>query len=215
MRLKLNEAALLVALLVSYAVFPAGAQTDAPVRQLMSRAADAAVSFSYSYLLSGPRISAEGTGEVTFQDNAFHAMNDGMEIYSDGETRWTIDRRAKEAVTENQDSYSDDLLSNPALVVRNALEYFEIASSSEDSFRGKAVTRVDMTPASSVSGISSLSLFFSPTGSSLAGFVAETSDGIHAEIEITAMSFSSRVDISSFRFDESTLGDDWVVTDLR
>lgn len=215
MGLRLKEAAVLMTLLIFSAAFPAAGQPDAPLRQLMARAADSAVSLSYTYVLSGPKVSAEGTGEVTFQDNAFHAVYDVLEIYSDGVTRWTLDRGAKEAVAENQDSYSDDLLSNPALAVRNALEYFESDSSCRDTFRGKDVTRIDMTPTSSVSGITSLSVFVSVKDSSIAGFVAETTDGIRTEVEITSVSFSSPADISAFRFDGSTLDKEWVVTDLR
>lgn len=70
------------------------------------------VSFSYSFSSEG-KLPFGGGGRVVVQGKMYICeMEDGGKIWSDGKTRWTLDRDAREIYIENVAS-SPDILSNP------------------------------------------------------------------------------------------------------
>ena len=84
---------------------------------LLDRASGKRVSFDYSYSLIQNGVDGEEvtSGHVSVQGNAFRLDGLGLEIRSDGTTRWTMDPAAKELLIETVDG--EDLLTNPALLV--------------------------------------------------------------------------------------------------
>lgn len=83
------------------------------------------VTFHYTYSLSknGADFSPVTDGEVTLEDNAYILEGLGLEVISDGNTRWSLDRAAKELVIELVEK--EDLFTNPALFVVNYKQYMD------------------------------------------------------------------------------------------
>ena len=84
---------------------------------LLDKASGKRVSFAYRYFLiqDGKDGDEVTSGRVSVQGNAFRLDGLGLEIVSDGTTRWTMDSASKELLIETVDG--DDLLTNPALLV--------------------------------------------------------------------------------------------------
>ncbi len=81
------------------------------------------VTFDYSYLLSkeGKQMEKVTGGLVTVEENCFSMTGLGLEVRSDGKTRWTLDREAKEVLVETVES--EDLFTNPALFISSYKDY--------------------------------------------------------------------------------------------
>ena len=84
---------------------------------LLDRASGKRVSFDYSYSLIQKGVEGDvvTSGHVSVQGNAYRLDALGLEIVSDGTTRWMLDPAAKEVLIEAVDE--TDLLTNPALLV--------------------------------------------------------------------------------------------------
>lgn len=59
------------------------------------------VTADYSFLMQD-KISCSGT--ITVQQPCFKVVGNGLEIYCDGKSRWTVDREAKEVYIEYSES---------------------------------------------------------------------------------------------------------------
>lgn len=81
------------------------------------------VTFDYSYSLSkdGKPMEKVTGGLVTVEENCFTMTGLGLEVRSDGTTRWTLDREAKEMLIETVES--EDLFTNPALFIASYKNY--------------------------------------------------------------------------------------------
>ncbi len=69
------------------------------------------VSFDYDYS-SDSKVPLTGKGRVTVQGKMYRTEGNGLKIWCDSTTRWTLDPQAHEAYIENV-SDSPDILSNP------------------------------------------------------------------------------------------------------
>ena len=119
---------------------------------------------------------------MTVQGNAYLLKGDGLEVYSDGKVRWTLDRSAKEAMIDAVSG--EDITSNPAAIVSSYKEF------------GKALK---------VNASTSDSLDISLTGE----------DGQVSRFRLTRIKFLPEGASSDFTIARSSLGSDWVITDLR
>lgn len=83
------------------------------------------VSFTYSYSLSqkGADFQEITGGEVTVEDNAYVMEGLGIKVLSDGETRWSLDPGAREAVVETVEK--EDIFTNPALFISSYMNYMD------------------------------------------------------------------------------------------
>ena len=103
---------------------------------LLDRVPGHRVQFHYTYSLSqgGRPMTKVTDGEVTVEDNAYLLSGLGLEVRSDGTTRWSLDREAEEVLVEKVDK--DDLLTNPALFIQSYkanLDKIRVNASSSDS----------------------------------------------------------------------------------
>lgn len=94
------------------------------------------VRFHYTYSLSqkGSAFTPVTNGDVTVEGNAYILQGLGMEVISDGTTRWTLDRDAREALVEKVQK--EDLFTNPALFIasyKNYLDRIQVNASGSDS----------------------------------------------------------------------------------
>ena len=135
------------------------------------------VSLDYSFSTTG-KTALAGSGTITINGNFYKSSGNGLDIFCDGSTRWTVDTFAKEVYVEKA-SGTTDFLSNPETFLDN------VTTLSVDS---KIISGTWKDPANDAEARFSLSKI--------------------KESELTE-------DASEFTFDVSSLGPEWVVTDLR
>ena len=112
----------LSAILLSLSAF---AQGSIP---LLDRVPGHRVQFHYTYSLSqgGKPMTKVTDGDVTVEDNAYLLSGLGLEVRSDGVTRWSMDRAAEELLIETV--AKEDLFTNPALFISSYKEYMDVKS---------------------------------------------------------------------------------------
>ena len=120
-------------LLLSALALGARAQGNIP---LLDKVEGHRVTFHYTYSLSqkGSSFTLVTDGNVTVEGNAYILQGLGMEVISDGTTRWTLDRDAREALVEKVEK--EDLFTNPALFIASYKGYMDrikVNSSGSDS----------------------------------------------------------------------------------
>ena len=120
----------LSAILLSLSAF---AQGSIP---LLDRVPGHRVQFHYTYSLSqgGKPMTRVTDGDVIVEDNAYRLSGLGLEVRSDGTTRWSMDRAAEELLIEKVEK--EDLFTNPALFISSYKGYMDrirVNSSSANS----------------------------------------------------------------------------------
>mgnify|MGYP000508477174 FL=1 len=177
------------------------------------------VSFDYSFTMPTKKARMTGEGTVKVQGDSFLVDGNGLEIWCDGKTRWTIDRISEEALVESVDDSYDSYATNPALMIASIDNAFREESFGSSKFGGKVVDASVLTPANKGKGsmdIAGLKLFFKSGTTILIGAEVTLNDGSVSEFTITNLKFEGAGKTKeSFRFDEKTLDSSYVVTDLR
>ena len=109
----------LTAILLSLSAF---AQGGIPI---LDRVPDHRVLFHYTYSLSqgGKPMTQITDGDVIVEDNAYRLSGLGLEVRSDGTTRWSMDRAAEEVLIETV--AKEDLFTNPALFISSYKSYLD------------------------------------------------------------------------------------------
>jgi len=120
----------LTAFLVSLTAF---AQGGIPI---LDRVPGHRVQFHYTYSLAkdGKPMTQVTDGDVTVEDNAYLLSGLGLEVRSDGATRWSVDREAEEILIEKVEK--EDIFTNPALFIASYKGYMDrirVNASSKDS----------------------------------------------------------------------------------
>lgn len=211
-------------IIIFFAILTCGLPSAAKSKTLsnfIDKVASSLVSFEYSFSLKASNSKAKMTGEgtVKVQGNSFVMDGNGLEVWCDGSTRWTVDRLAEEALVESVDDSADSYATNPALMITSVDAAFKEDSFGASKFQGKAVDASVLSPLTKGKysmDISQLKLFFKTGTSILVGAEVRLNDGSVSEIVVSNIVFSDPTDDKgSFRFDEKTLTDSYVVTDLR
>ena len=126
----------LAAILLSLSAF---AQGSIPI---LDRVPDHRVLFHYTYSLSqgGKPMTQITDGDVIVEDNAYRLSGLGLEVRSDGTTRWSMDREAEEVLIETV--AKEDLFTNPALFISSYKGYMDKIRVNASSFNSLDVTLV-------------------------------------------------------------------------
>ncbi|MBR6864943.1 MAG: hypothetical protein IKM75_08790 [Bacteroidales bacterium] len=103
---------------------------------ILDRVPEHRVQFHYTYSLSqgGKPMTRVTDGDVIVEDNAYRLSGLGLEVRSDGTTRWSMDRAAEELLIEKVEK--EDLFTNPALFISSYKGYMDrirVNSSSANS----------------------------------------------------------------------------------
>lgn len=170
-----------------------------------------AAGFSYSYVIDDGRTEIMGEGTVEMQGESYIVKGNGLEIISDGMTRWTVDRQSMEAVVESCDPENPDFTVNPAVLLRHFYSAFSVSGHDRTASGYDYV----LVPVSSDTDISSLELGLSADGSALLSAVLKMKDGTVADFTVRSFAFSAPSDPGRFHFDPSSLSSDYIITDLR
>lgn len=181
------------------------------IDRFAERVAQSRVTFGYSYHVKG-EIPLTGKGSIELQGVCFKMNSNGVEIFSNGSTRWTIDREAAECYIEN--AAAQERLTDPTSFIQSVGSAF-IRTSERDSHFGDARTKAyDLTPVSRNSGITGGTIHFNaadiPVGAEIT-----TEDGTTTVFSILGMKFLNMSDSADFNFDTGSLPASYVVTDLR
>lgn len=195
------------------AVFNMSVQDD-PVSAFADKVADARVRLEYSYLADDGGMKLSGKGIATVQDNCYHVSGDGFEIWCDGESVYTVDPAAMEAVIESVSSYEGQgFVANPVSIVRNIANEFSWTPQATDAyFQGCLTERYDLEPTDTSSGVGMLVLYFRPDDSSLYGVEVYT-DSAKVTFTLSEVEFLAEGDMSEFN--PPAFGQEYIVTDLR
>lgn len=86
-------------LLVLLLPLSAAAQQEAVLREIASHLATDRISLRYDCVFT-QEAPLHLTGELLIQDGCYLAKGNGMEIYCDGVSRWTVDPASKEVYIE-------------------------------------------------------------------------------------------------------------------
>ena len=197
--------------LLSAAFLSALAADD--LRTLTKKMAESRVTFSYAYETVRDGIVMKGGGTVAAQGEAFRMEGNGLEIVSDGTTRWTADAETKELFIEPVDRSAADFVSNPARLLANIETAFTPVDAGTSKFRGQVVQCYLLSPAEKDTGIRKLRLYFA--NETLVGVAFILKDGSETEFTISGLAFTAPGPVDDFRFDEKKTDGGWVVTDLR
>lgn len=185
----------------------------------VSKVSTSLVSFDYSFTMPTKKAKMTGNGKVKVLGTSFFVDGNGMEIWCDGKTRWTIDRVSEEALVESVDDSYDSYATNPALMISSVDEAFREVSFGASKFEGKVADASVLSPVNKGKGsmdISSLKLFFKSGTTVLTGAEVTLNDGSVSNFTISNLRFEAAAKSKeSFRFDEKTLESSYVVTDLR
>ncbi len=112
----------------------------------VSKVSSSLVSFDYSFTMPTKKAKMTGNGSVKVQGTSFIVDGNGLEIWCDGKTRWTIDRISEEALVESVDDSYDSYATNPALMI----------ASIDNAFRGRNLSEVQSSEERSWTRLSSL-----------------------------------------------------------
>ena len=185
----------------------------------VSKVSASLVSFDYSFTMPTKKARMTGNGSVKVQGNSFIVDGNGLEIWCDGKTRWTVDRISEEALVESVDDSYDSYATNPALMIASIDNAFKEISFGSAKFGGKVVDVSVLSPVSKGKGsmdIARLELFFKSGTTNLIGAEVTLNDGSVSNFTITNIRFEDAgKSKESFRFNEKTLDSSYVVTDLR
>lgn len=177
-----------------------------------ARLASSCASFDYTFSLK-TSATVTGSGSVTYVDGKYKMLGNGLEVWSDGVSRWTVDHAAKEVYIESVEDAGVDFLGNPALLLQAVGTVFTTKSQKASSFNGKSATQVTLIPSVAGTGLKSVSLYFISDAIPV-GALVTMDDGTSASISISSFKFSKPVD-QSFSYDVTGLGKAYMITDLR
>lgn len=212
----LASACLLLTASVSYAA-------EGVLETFTDAFSSACLAFDYTYGYEASGVKFTGNGNIILNGDSFIMKGDGLEIYCDGTVKWTVDRSAAEAVVETFDGENIDYLANPALLLGNVSQAFSVTSEKRVEYCGRNATEVRLQPLTGMGGIESASIFFSddllkgadgsaamPVGAEL-----DMDDGTVIGLSLSSFAVLSEEDVPVFSFDGESLGDGYIVTDLR
>ena len=169
--------------------------------------------FGFTYSMTG-QVPLNGSGTVRLQGDAFVMKGDGLEVYCDGATRWTVDTAAEECYIEAVKPGSLDYEANPALLVGAVDEAFKLKRTASSTFNGSKVTEAVLTPKTTGGNITELSLMLA-TPDRPAGLLVRLDDGNVITVVVKDYELVAAGPVEGFRLDTKKLNRNYIITDLR
>lgn len=182
------------------------------IADFSAKLASSCATFDYTFALKTPAL-VTGDGSVRYMGGRYVVNGNGLEVWCDGGTRWTIDHASKEAYIESVEDAGVDFMGNPALLLQAIGTMFTQQSQKSSVADGKNITTVVLTPVVKGTGLKSVLLRFNkdqiPVGASV-----NADDGTSTEITIKGFRFSEPAS-QSFTYDIKKLDKSYLITDLR
>lgn len=187
------------------------AQDVTLLERLRSDIADSRVRLDYSFSSVSGSARYIGDGEINVQGECYLLSGNGLDIYCDGSTVWTLDSSAKEVIIDSAEQ-GLDVLSNPAMFLLRFHDYFEVSTLDvKDS--GDII--YELAAGENVRGVSSctLEVVLSEGKAYIRSGQVRLDDGMAVDFKIVSMEYLEKVSPDEFR--PSSVFDTWEVTDLR
>jgi len=195
---------LFVTILAAVLGVAAYAQGDS-LDKLLAAIGEESASFEYTFASSG-QVKMTGSGTVKVQDKSYYLSGNGLEVWSDGESIWTLDRSAKELIIEAT-ADSGMGITNPAQFLSVAGEAFN---------RQLATSSMVVLVPKDRSEIKQIKLYMNDAAKPVLTKVSVTvSDGTVTDFTIKNFKYTKKEPSNAFAFDEKTLSKEYLVTDLR
>ena len=175
--------------------------------------ADGCATFGYSYSMTG-NVPLSGSGTIRLQGDAFSMEGDGLEVWCNGTTRWTVDTVAEECYIEGVEPGGLDYEANPALLVGAVDKAFKLKKTASATFNAQKVTEAVLVPVTDGGNITELSLMLT-SAKKPAGLLVKTSDGNIITVTVKDFAVGAKSDLKAFGYDTKKLSSDYIVTDLR
>ena len=201
----------IISLILVLSAFTAAGQNI--VTDFAKSLSEGCASFGYSYAMGG-QVPLNGSGTVRLQGDAFVMQGDGLEVYCDGSTRWTVDTVAEECYIEGVKAGGLDYEANPALLVGAVDKAFKLVGTKAATFNGQRVTEAVLTPAAEGGNITELSLMMA-SDKKPAGLLVKTSDEGIITVVVKDFTVGDKAQVKDFGYDAGKLGGDYLVVDLR
>lgn len=174
---------------------------------LYDKMSASSVKMEYSYdFRQSTKTKITGKAVITVQDSSYVMNGNGLEVFCDGKTVWTVDVSAKEVVIDALIPGNVDI-SNPARLFGMLKDCFSITESIVSS-AGVTYVLVPVKPC----GINACMVRIS--GGKLSGASFDI-DGGELTVEVESMSFGEKLSADKFCFDVTDLPADYIITDLR
>lgn len=104
MRILRRISVLSAAILMCCGVFPATAVPDRDTdsaKEVLKRRFSERISLSYNCIVTANGTDVNLSGTLLLQGNCYYAKGNGLEIFSDAHTRWTVDRETMDVYIES------------------------------------------------------------------------------------------------------------------
>ncbi len=168
-----------------------------------------AVSIECDYETEFRNTPVSGHSELVVQGNMYVMVGNGLQVYCNGSTLWTVDESSHEVVIEPCSVQSKDYMSNPALLLADINSLFKVKSTKALG-AGKEQCVLE---AIVKCGITKADLVLTTDGKVVGGkFFLE--DGHTLSIKVSSMKKTEEKQ-KSFFSPQRKFGSDWIVTDLR
>jgi len=207
--------ALYVVLIIASSL--ARAQDTALLERMYDDFSSRLTTLDISYVLEMLPADMTGNAVVSFQDEAYRLSADGLEIYCDGKSVWTLDNISKEVIIEPVTDDGEDFIRNPASLFLGLKDNFKVTDISEGGhMREPDVKDVVYTLVPVVEcGMDECQIQIKKNGDLYHGsFIMSAGQIDIVRILVNSITRSAKRDIGYFRpaqsFDSS-----WIVTDLR
>ena len=161
----------------------------------------------YETTVSGALIV--GHSDVVVQKNMYSMKGNGLEVYCNGKTMWTVDDSSHEVIIEPCEAQDRDYMANPVLMLVDVDKLFALSGrrplgNGKEEFELDAVVRCGVTKAI---------LVLKSDGTVIRGkFFLE--DGNEFAVQVFSMKKTEEKPASFFS-PQRKFGSDWIVTDLR
>ena len=179
-----------------------------PISSLRNFFASGSVSIDAEYEMTIPNTAISGETVLLVQGDMYHVRGNGLDVFNNGNTVWTIDELAREVIIERSVDVQQDYMSNPVLLLSKMDEYFKVQSLK--TMNSKSVYVLE---SKANCGISSVTLTLSSDGKVDSGEFT-LNDGNVLSVKVLSMKKAEEKP-SSFFSPQVKFGSDWVVTDLR
>ncbi len=186
----------------------AAALAQSPLDRLYHAFSSSCVELALSYEGKLGKTLLKGEATLLVQGDSYLMSGNGLDVFCDGESVWTVDHDALEAVVETAENGTGAAWGNPALLIVRLDELFYVrnASSSGNRYRYELSAKEDC-------GIKKADVDVTSAGI-LLGVEFTMSDGTAVKVEVVSMKSLMNKPSDAFR-PGFVFGPDWTVTDLR
>lgn len=181
---------------------------QSPLQSLRQMFSSGAVAIEADYEMNLHEAPIVGASDVIVQGNMYYMKGNGLDVYCNGKSMWTIDDSAMEVVIESCDADDKDYLANPLLILVDLDSLFEIKSQKvvDDCTSYTLVAVADC-------GVTKATLLLTSKGT-IRSAKFQLEDGSTLAVKVSSMKKTEEKPASFFS-PQRKFGSDWIVTDLR